>query len=165
VSKTCIVADAGPLIGLARIGRLDLLPSLFDTTILPPTVYAECVRAANKPGAAAIAKAVEVRWLVVQSPLHPAAAGLPAGLRIGESDAIALAVELSCLILLHDKLARGAARATGLGVIGTGGLLLAAKARALVPSVAPLLAQLQGAGYHLSDDLIKRILELAGETP
>jgi hypothetical protein len=162
VSQTCIVADAGPLIGLARIDRLDLLRSLFDATILPPTVYAECVRVPDKPGAAAIAKAVNDGWLAVRSLTKPAAL-LPIGLGRGETDAIALAVELECLILLDDKLARGAARAAGLSVIGTAGLLLAAKARSLVPSVGPILDQLKAVGYHLSDELVARILELAGE--
>jgi predicted nucleic acid-binding protein len=163
VSQTCIVADAGPLIGLARIGRLDLLRGLFDTTILPPSVYAECVRAPDKPGAVAIAEAVNGKWLVVRSPSTTEASRLSTALGPGESDAIALAVELGCLILVDDKLARGTARAAGLRVIGTGGVLLAAKARALLPSVAPLLEQLQAAGYHLSEDLVGRILELAGE--
>ena len=57
MSEACIVADAGALIGLARIRRLDLLRSLFVAAYLPPAVYAESVRAANKPGAAAIAQA------------------------------------------------------------------------------------------------------------
>jgi predicted nucleic acid-binding protein len=163
VSQSCIVADAGPLIGLARIGRLDLLHSLFDATILPHAVYAECVRAPDKPGGVAIAKAVEAGWLAWRSPSKPAPSDFPASLGQGESDAIVLALELKCLILLDDKLARGAARAAGLSVIGTGGLLLAAKAHNLVPSVAPLLEQLRAAGYHLSDELLGRILELAGE--
>ena len=163
MSQSCIVADASPLIGLARIGRLELLRSLFDATILPPTVYAECVRAPDKPGATAIAKAVDDGWLVVRELSKPVVSGLSIGLGRGESDAIALAVELGCLILLDDKLGRGAARAAGLSVIGTGGLLLAAKARSLVPSVSPLLDQLHAVGYHLSDELVAKILELAGE--
>jgi len=64
---------------------------------------------------------------------------------------------------VDDKLARGAARSAGLSVIGTGGLLLAAKSRALIVSVGSLLDELQRTGYHFSNELIAKILELAGE--
>jgi len=163
VSETCIVADAGPLIGLARIGRLDLLRSLFTSSILPPAVYTECVSASGKPGAAAIARAVEDRWLAVRAPSKPTPRDLPTGIGPGEREAIALALELACPVLMDDKLARTAAQASGLSVIGTGGLLLAAKSRSLVTSVSSILEQLQGTGYHLSEELIAKILELARE--
>jgi len=163
VSETCIVVDAGPLIGLARIGRLELLRSLFTSTFLPPAVYVECVSASGKPGAAAIRKAVDDRWLTVRAPSKPAPRDLPTGIGPGEREAIALAVELACPVLVDDKLARAAAQASGLSVIGTGGLLLAAKSRSIVTSVSSVLEQLQGTGYHLSDELIAKILELASE--
>ena len=89
VSETCIVADAGPLIGLARISRLELLRSLFTSTILPPAVYTECVSASGKPGAAAIAQAVDDRWLTVRAPSKPAPRDLPTGIGPGEREAIA----------------------------------------------------------------------------
>lgn len=64
---------------------------------------------------------------------------------------------------MDDKLARAAAQASGLRVIGTGGLPLAAKSQSLVSSVSSVLEQLQGTGYHLSEELITKILELARE--
>ena len=127
------------------------------------TVYAECIRAPDKPGAAAIAHAVNDQWLTVRSLSNPVPHNLPIGLGPGESEAIALALELVCLVLLDDKLARAAAPTAGLSVIGTGGLLLAAKSRSLIPSVGPTLEQLQSTGDHFSAELVARILELAGE--
>jgi predicted nucleic acid-binding protein len=163
VNATCIVADAGPLIGLARIDQLVLLRSLFSAVIVPQLVFVECVQAAGKPGAIAIRKAAEVGWLTVR----PSQAGVevlrPANLGIGEVAAIALALELASMVLMDDKLARVFARRAGLTVIGTGGILLAAKATRLIPSVRPALTQLLSGGYYLSDALVKRILELAGE--
>jgi predicted nucleic acid-binding protein len=163
VSASCIVADAGPLIGLARIGRLELLRSLFASTILPSAVYTECVYASGKPGAAAIARAVDDRWLTVRALSKPVPRDLPVGIGLGEREAIALALQLVCPVLVDDKLARAAAQSAGLSVIGTGGLLLAAKSRSLIPSVGSALEELQGAGYHFSQELITKILELAGE--
>ena len=163
MTRTCIVADAGPLIAFARIGRIELLWRLFASVVMPPAVYAECVRVPEKPGAAAIARAVEAGRLAVRSLSHPVIGTPSPSLGGGEWEAIMLALELACFVLLDDKLARAHARQAGATVIGTGGVLLAAKAEALIPAVGPLLEQLQHAGYHLSEELVARILELAGK--
>lgn len=39
---SCIVADAGPLIALAKLRLLDLPAQLFGEAILPETVFGEC---------------------------------------------------------------------------------------------------------------------------
>lgn len=39
-----VVADASPIIALARIGRLDLLPRLYQSIDIPRAVLAELVR-------------------------------------------------------------------------------------------------------------------------
>jgi predicted nucleic acid-binding protein len=163
VKAACIVADAGPLIGLARIDQLALLRGLFSAVIVPQLVFNECVQAANKPGATAIRKAAEADWLNVRLSQAGVEFLRPANLGNVEVAAIALALELASMVLMDDKLARAFARRAGLTVIGTGGTLLAAKATGLIPSVRPALAELSSAGYYLSDNLVKRILELAGE--
>jgi uncharacterized protein len=40
-----VVADASPLIALARIGRLDLLRAMFGGLLLPEAVWREVVAA------------------------------------------------------------------------------------------------------------------------
>jgi predicted nucleic acid-binding protein len=106
-------------------------------------VYTECLSASGKPGAAAIARAVDDRWLTVRALSKPMPRDLPVGIGLGEREAIALALELVCPVLVDDKLARAAAQSAGLSVIGTGGLLLAAKSRSLIPSVGSELEELQ----------------------
>jgi len=87
-----VIADAGPLIGLARIGCLDLLRALFGGVTITAVVAAEIgidaepdVRADRRPGASAIAKAREAGWLSIveskQQQLIPACAPLMAALR------------------------------------------------------------------------------------
>jgi predicted nucleic acid-binding protein len=52
------VADSGPLICLARIDQLELLPDLFEKILIPPEVRDEVtVRGRNHPGAYAVSKA------------------------------------------------------------------------------------------------------------
>jgi len=38
-----VVADAGPLIGMARVGRLSVLKSLFSSVLIPQRVFKELV--------------------------------------------------------------------------------------------------------------------------
>lgn len=50
-----------------------------------------------------------------------------------------------------------------LPVIGTGGLLVAAKQRGLIGAVRPMLEQMQAGGYHLGSALVAECLRRAGE--
>jgi hypothetical protein len=52
-----------------------------------------------------------------------------------------------------------------LPIIGTLGILLAAKRRGLLPTVQPYLNALQSASFYLTPDLYGRVLAEAGETP
>lgn len=56
-----------------------------------------------------------------------------------------------------------AERVYGLRILGTGGLLLRAKAAGLIPGVRPLLKLMKKNGYHLSDRLLEAVCHAAGE--
>lgn len=59
-----LIADSGPLIGLAKIDRLGLLPQLAEHVIIPPAVWREAVLSRPEaPDAKAVAL---VNWLEVQ---------------------------------------------------------------------------------------------------
>jgi predicted nucleic acid-binding protein len=53
----------------------------------------------------------------------------------------------------------------GLPVVGTLGVLIAAKRRGLLDNVRPILQRLRASGYFLSDAVLAEALRLAGETP
>jgi len=158
-----IVTNAGPLIGLARIGQLDLLPQLFAEIIIPLPVIEECIAFPRKQGAAAIAQAVKDRLFTVQAVKGLAIADAPTSLGIGELAAIELARRLHLPVLLDDKLGRAFASHRGVVVIGLGGLLIAAKRAGHIAAVAPLLNRLRDADYRLSEELIKTILKRCNE--
>jgi uncharacterized protein len=94
-------------------------------------------------------------------------AELMADLGPGESEAIALALELKAdLVLLDEKEGRRKAHRVGLRVMGVGGVLLAAKAQRHLAEVRPCLDGLrQIAGFYLSESVYQARLAAAEEVP
>ena len=149
-----VVSDSGPLIALERIQHLRLVPLLFTRVLIPPAVEKEFACARTLPD-----------WLLVQPLRQPARLGrLEVSLGAGEREAIGLSLEIvATWLLVDDKAARRVARSLGLPIVGTLGLLLAAKRRGLLLTVKPHLDALQGASFYLTPDLYRRVLADAGE--
>jgi predicted nucleic acid-binding protein len=154
------VSNAGPIIHLSWIGRLDLLPALFEEVLVPMAVREEVLRAGpDVPGIQAIRDAFASGWLRVRPVLDVAAVQeLMAELDRGESESIVLMRETRAGLLLLDE-RRGRARAgrEGLRLSGTIGILQQARDRGLVPAVTPLLGDLRRYGFHVSAELVEQI--------
>jgi len=67
------------------------------------------------------------------------------------------------LVILDDKLGRRIAEMQGFRLTGTAGVLLRAKEKGLIPAVKPAMEKLLSLNFRLKPDLVKAILELAGE--
>lgn len=151
-----IVSNSSPLIALARIQRLDLVPALLRSVLIPPAVARE------------IAPSIRVLppWFSVRAPTsRPPVLTSRGRLGDGEREAIALAVEVGAdAILLDDSPARRVAEVAGLNVIGTLGLLLEAKGMGLIATVRPELDKLLETSFFLSQELYDRLLRMAGES-
>jgi predicted nucleic acid-binding protein len=144
------VVDSTCLIGLENIGHLDLLPHLFEPVHAPPEVEREF---GSSP-----------EWLKIEIPSNTALVqALKVTVDDGEAEAIALAVEHQWRIVIDDLKARDLAQRMGLRIIGTVGLLVRAKRAGLLPWINPLLNELSEKGFHLSEDLKREALRLAGE--
>ena len=161
-----VVADAGPLIHLSAIGQLELIHRLAPEVLVPQGVFDEVVAAgAGLPGAAEVGAAP---WIRVVTPTRGdvVAALLGGGLQVGEAQAIAVAVELGAeWLLIDERQGRLTAEAMGVPVVGTIGILIAAKARGDLQALAPHLQALRASGLWLSDALIARVLRSVGERP
>lgn len=148
--KIPAVLDSACLIGLERIGRLDLLPALFDPILVPPTVESEF---GSRPA-----------WMHVEAPSDR---GMVAALRLvvdpGEAEAIALAYEKGIRIILDDRKAREAAQRLGIPVTGTVGLLLVAKREGIIAAILPLLDALDACHFRIGNTLRSEALRRAGE--
>lgn len=159
-----IVADSSPLIVFARSGMLELLRQVVGEIVLPQTVFEECTGDLSKAGAQSIADAFRSNLITVLDDTQALTTLPPMPmLDRGETSAIALAITLGVPVLMDERLGRQAAHAQGVAVVGSAGVLLAAKQRGLIEHVRPILERWQGYGYFLSPSLIANVLHRAKE--
>ena len=86
------------------------------------------------------------------------------GLGLGETAVLAVALERRpATALLDDAAARTCARALGIEVMGTLGVVLRAKRKAIISSAADVLKTLRTAGLHLDDKVARSALTGIGE--
>jgi uncharacterized protein len=154
-----VVPDAGPLIYLAGAGQLDVLPALYAEVVVPRVVFDEIVIAgAGLTGAREVGAAT---WLRIEDAIpDPSLLG---ALDRGEAAAIPLAERLGATLLADDADARAVAHERGLVVVGTLGVLLAAKRRSLIVEVGPIILRMESLGMFVSARLREDVLRLAGE--
>jgi predicted nucleic acid-binding protein len=139
-----IVADAGPLIGLAQIGLLPLLKNLYTKILIPPKVHSELQIPSRRPGYEPLAAALDAAWISVEAPqLTADFAQIRAILgESGEAEAVALAEQRHTDLLIDEKRGRSVALSRGLQIVGTGAVLLLAKERGMIDRVTDALDQL-----------------------
>ncbi|WP_129677156.1 DUF3368 domain-containing protein [Candidatus Chloroploca sp. Khr17] len=157
-----VISNTTPLIALAYIGRLDLLPQMFRSIWIPQAVYDEVLHKPQAPGTDELATASWLQLVPIQDRL--AVSLLRDQLGAGESEAIVLAREQNAALLLMDE-QRGQRRAihNGLNVVGTQGILIQAKRRGLLGPLRPVLDQLQRLPFHMSEQLYSEVLRQVGE--
>lgn len=163
MAAVTIVADTGPLIALAKIEKLDLLRTLFGQVAIPSTVMQESL-ARQSPEAKHIRQAMK-QYITVTSPTTPAPEVKLAtlDLDLGEAEAVALAAEHECPLLIDEVAGRMAASQLGIHVIGTVGVLLHAKLTRNIALVMPALLEMQHQGYWFSESLLQQARKLASE--
>lgn len=159
-----IVSDTSPIINLATIGHLHLLPDLFKEIVLPTAVFHEIVVVgAGEPGAEEIKNASWVK--VIPTTDQILLLQLLQNLDPGEAEAIVLAVELHAnYILMDEATGRGIALFYKLQPLGVLGILLQAKQQNLITAVTPLMDRLQSeANFYIDESLYQRIKNAANE--
>ncbi len=152
-----VIADAGPLIALAKINQLHLLLALFTTVSITQAVADECLRSQSSD-AVLIKQALESGWLkCVDNPAfkHP----LSRSLGLGEQSSIeyALQADTKTLLILDDALARKQALRRELTIVGTAALLFAAQRKGLIADAEALIAELNQVGYRISAAVIAQL--------
>jgi len=127
------VSNAGPLIHLAKIGRLELLKAVFGEIVIPKTVKVEVVDRGKERGEADAFLIDSAEWIrVVDDPSNADELAEKAGIHRGEACAILLAKSLAIPVLLDDSHARKFAMGLGLEVAGSVGVIIKAVRMGLV---------------------------------
>ena len=132
-----VISDTSPLTALLLANQAELLRALFTRVVIPPAVQRELLCAHTQLPS----------WIEVISPRHIPASIIHGGLDAGETEAIALALELHPdTLLMDERLGRRLALKHGLPVTGLLGLLVLAKQQGLVEQIVPVIQQLQAKG-------------------
>ncbi|MBS7649088.1 MAG: DUF3368 domain-containing protein [Candidatus Bathyarchaeia archaeon] len=162
------VSNSTPLIYLAKIGRLDVLRSIFGKIFIPEAVFEETVtrgKALNISDAFIIERAVGTS--IVKERIKPEVDAeyqfLDTNMRLGlgEKEAIKLCKQLNAKYLItDDKEARRVAKILNVTPIGTCSIIIQAhKQRAITKDEAiQILDELLKAGLRIDTELYRRIL-------
>jgi uncharacterized protein len=133
-----VVSDASPLIGLATVGHLEVLPRLYAEILIPPAVHRELTILVDAPGAAEIGSAAWIRLTAVRD--RPLVDSLSLHLDEGEAEAIVLALETRAdRLLMDERRGRIFAKRLGQRVLGLLGVLIEAKDSGHLPEVRPVV--------------------------
>ncbi len=155
------IANASPVIALAKVGRLELLRESCRVLLVPQAVVAEILAG---PASDPARQALEKGWAAGVSPKNIPPELLEWGLGLGETAVLAMSMEKRpATAVLDDAAARTCAKTLGLEVIGTLGVILRAKRNGLIPTAAELLKSLRSARLHLDDKVIRSALRGIGE--
>ncbi|MGA1825228.1 MAG: DUF3368 domain-containing protein [bacterium] len=153
-----ISSNTSPLILLDKISLLPILKSIFVEINIPEAVNSEWLRPANYK----IPEFIKTKTIL--SDYTSLLKTLLSTLDQGEAEAITLAKQETSDILLIDELrGRKIAKEHGLKIIGTGGILVEAKRRGLIPLLKPVLDELIKHRYRIDANLYNEMLKRAGE--
>jgi len=158
-----VVSDSTILIGLAKIGELNLLKKVFSKIYIPEEVFKEVVeKGRKKPGSEDIKTASWIKSKSVKDKIQ--VAFLMGNLEKGEAEVLVLAKELKAdLVLVDEEKARKSAAIAGFDIMGLLGLLVLAKKLNLIDEIRPLIDKLKSKKFRISDKIIKETLTEAGE--
>src|SRR5208283_5132227 len=141
-----VISNSSPLIALSGIDQLHILKELWHEVVIPEAVYREVVtNGIGKPGADKAAAACS-DWIKVVSVINRSE---------GEAGVIALGQEIKAnLLLLDNREPRMFAKAVGLPVIGTVGIIKLAWQKGFIKRPTDELYKLRINGFWIDDELM-----------
>lgn len=162
-----VVADSSPLVILSKLGCFDLLHRLFPRLCISAEVHSEVVVAgAGLPGASEVSKAEWIEVKRLGAPADLLSAQQKYGLGPGEMSTILLGKELGASpVLIDDSRARKLARAEGLEILGSVGLLEAFYLRRYLTDLRSAFEQLLAHNVYIDRRLLDRRLRYLGLPP
>ncbi|MBO0589494.1 DUF3368 domain-containing protein [Sporosarcina sp. E16_8] len=167
MSKSEIVTNSTPIIGLSILGQLHLLAELFEQVYVPTAVYQEIVHSdsprqyGKKELERLVSRGIFTLYNVDNSVMVKKLYGK---LHEGELEVIVGAKELDLqFVAIDEHAARTLTKTFLLKPIGTIGILILAKKLNKIEKVKPFLDTLLSNGFHISKKLYQQALVQAGE--
>jgi predicted nucleic acid-binding protein len=156
-----VFSNTTPLVALASVDALHLLPALFQRVHVAESVAAEC----RAGGPVIVPELSSFPWLELVPVPAPGVARSPLWeLDAGERDTIELACARKAdLVIIDEKLGRNHAEFLGLRITGTLGVLLKAKQSGLIPSFKATVEGMRARGIRYSPALVARLAASMGE--
>lgn len=153
-----LVCNASPLIFLAKIDLIHLLPRICENLTIPGGVYDEIM--GQSDAASQWIEENKQEYVVEVESIPKLIEAWDLGK--GETEVIAHAYSKKDLkVALDDKAARNCAASLGVDVIGTIGLILVAGKNGYVDDSTIYLEKLRETGFRISDHLYKHAIHLA----
>ncbi|QTA78352.1 DUF3368 [Desulfonema limicola] len=159
-----IVSNTTPLIGMASIGRFDLLHQIFGKIYIAQAVYEETF--------VSIIKTDRIRYEVpyadwietVKVNDSMAVNRMLENLDLGEAETIVLASEIKAdWVLMDEKKGRRKLKELGFNKIGTLGILIKAKQEGFLSVIRPDIERLCNQGFSISKTVVKTVLKQVNE--
>lgn len=156
-----VVSDTSAISNLIQVELLDILHQLYGQIIIPKAVYEELSEIDSQKLHIDNLTWIHIETIKNQEFVHE----LENDLDKGESESIALAIELNADFLIIDELkGRKIAENLGIKIVGLLGSLLKAKEKGYLKTITPILEKLSNqAGFHINPQLKTHILKLANE--
>jgi len=149
---TVVISDTSCLIALTKIDKIIILHQMYEEVIVTEEIARE------------FGEMLPVWMHILQVKNKKYQQLLEATLDIGESSAIALAIEMKdALLIIDETKGRKEAKRLGLRITGTLGVLLKAKQRGFVQNLKFLLDELEIKGFRISAEVRNEILKEANE--
>lgn len=147
-----IVSDTSCLILLDKVGRIDLLKSLFGKITITQIIADEFGN--PLPEFIEIDDPIDLNYQKI----------LESFLDKGEASAIALALEKDdCLLIIDEYKGRREAKNLKINFTGTIGILIAAKQKGLIHSINEILEEIKTTNFRLDKTLISEAKRICNE--
>jgi predicted nucleic acid-binding protein len=155
-----IIADASALVALTICDSLNVLELLFSEVKVSQTVFEE-VSVSGKPGSDELRSYLQNKveklnlnhWVIDGNSLDN-----------GELTSIALCKHLKAdYLLIDEKVGRRVAKLNNIKVIGSLGVLIAAKRKGIIKFIKPHIEILKASKIHFSTILLEHALKITNE--
>lgn len=156
-----VISDTSPITNLLQIEQLDLLHSLYQTIIIPESVFEELTVISSQ------AKRLQATEWIKIHPINDTQLyeNLLKEVDRGEAEAMVLALELQAdLLIIDEQTGRSVAENLGINITGVLGILVKAKQEGLIQAVRIHMERLRDeAAFRIHPKLFNAILRMVDE--